>query len=77
MIKLFIYHKEVFCAYILNNFVVFASKKYKLANLIKIYLLNLDFWSKLDNLITILRLIYKTPKFSKFNNAIINQIYKR
>ncbi len=56
---------------------VFPSKKEKLANPIKTYLLDPEFWSRLDNLITILRPIHEDRKISELNSDTADQVYER
>lgn len=67
-----IYSRKALCTYVFENSAVFPSKKDKSINLIKTYILDLDFQSKLDNLIIILYSIYETQKTSKSNSAKVD-----
>lgn len=55
-----------------NNF---QLKKNKPLKPIKSYLIDPEFWSSLNDLITIMRPIYKAQKMSKANNAIVDKVY--
>lgn len=69
--------KEALLAYAFDNSAVFPPKKDKLANPIKTYLLDPDFWSGLDDLITILRPVHEAQKISESNSATVDQVYER
>lgn len=67
--------KEALRAYAFDPSANFQPKKDKPLNPIKSYLLDPEFWSGLDDLITIMRPIHKAQKISKANNATVDQVY--